>query len=59
MRRKPTPCVSVHIRIPLDLEERHRQLLEHFDCTAPRLFELALGALEAQVASETPEAAAA
>jgi hypothetical protein len=59
MRRKATPSVAISIRIPLDLEARHRRLLERFDCSTPHLFALALSALEAQVASETPEVAAA
>jgi hypothetical protein len=58
MRRKATPGVAISIRIPLDLEVQHRRLLERFDCSTPRLFALALAALEAQ-ASEIAESTAA
>lgn len=52
MRRKAAPSVAISIRIPLDLEARHRRLLERFDCSTAALFALALQALEGQLAAE-------
>jgi hypothetical protein len=59
MRRKAQPYVSIHFRVPLDVEARHQRLLELLDCGTTQLFARALEVLEAQVAPEASKATAA
>jgi hypothetical protein len=59
MRPKATPSIAISIRIPLDIEERRRRLMEQLDCSTPQLFARAILALEAQAALEIAEPTAA
>jgi hypothetical protein len=59
MRPKATPSIAISIRIPLDIEERRRRLMEQLDCSTPQLFARAILALEAQAAPEITQTATA
>jgi hypothetical protein len=58
-RRRAEAVVAVCIRVPIPVEQRRRKLMEELDLDTPALFDAALRALEAQIASEAAEPIAA